>query len=208
MFRSRSIAMSAAALAVVGSCAIAAGAPASSAAPQGSTSGQVTSSAAARAGNYASHVFGSFGRAGTVRGHFVPERSFVRNGTTVVQGNLTATLRRGTGALVGRVHRHDVTLPVRAPGAHTATSAAGSEAAAAAAACSILHLVLGPLNLNLLGLVVTLNQVHLVINAVPGAGNLLGNLLCAVVNLLNGTGTGGLTSLSALLNEILAALGL
>jgi hypothetical protein len=30
------------------------------------------------------------------------------------------------------------------------------------------------------------------ITAVPGAGNLLGNLLCAVVNLLNGTG--GLTS--------------
>jgi hypothetical protein len=35
--------------------------------------------------------------------------------------------------------------------------------------------------------------------------NLLGNLLCAVVNLLNGTG--GLTSLSALLTQILAALG-
>ena len=52
----------------------------------------------------------------------------------------------------------------------------------------------------------TLNQVHLVITAVPGAGNLLGNLLCAVANLLNGGGS--LTSLSALLNELLAALGL
>jgi hypothetical protein len=49
--------------------------------------------------------------------------------------------------------------------------------------------VLGPLNLDLLGLVVTLNQVNLVINAVPGAGNLLGNLLCAVAGLLNGGGT-------------------
>ena len=39
-----------------------------------------------------------------------------------------------------------------------------------------------------------------------GAGDLLGRLLCAVVNLLNGTG--GLTSLSVLLNQILAALGL
>ena len=68
----------------------------------------------------------------------------------------------------------------------------------------MLNLVLGPLNL--LGLVVTLNQVHLTITAVPGAGNLLGNLLCAVANLLNGTGS--LSTLSALLNQILAALGL
>jgi hypothetical protein len=56
--------------------------------------------------------------------------------------------------------------------------------------------------------VVTLNQVHLTITAVPGAGNLLGNLLCAVANLLNGgTGLGNLlTELSTLLNQILAAL--
>ena len=64
--------------------------------------------------------------------------------------------------------------------------------------------MLGPLNLNLLGLVVTLNQVHLNITAVPGAGNLLGNLLCAVAGLLNGGGT--LSEISALLNSILALL--
>ena len=81
-----------------------------------------------------------------------------------------------------------------------------SNAAAAPAACNVLNLFLGPLNLNLLGLVVTLNQVHLTITAVPGAGNLLGNLLCAVANLLNGTGS--LSTLSALLNQILAAFGL
>jgi hypothetical protein len=56
---------------------------------------------------------------------------------------------------------------------------------AAAVACPILHLVLGPLNLNLLGLNVSLNQVVLDITAVHGAGNLLGNLLCSVANLLN-----------------------
>jgi hypothetical protein len=83
-----------------------------------------------------------------------------------------------------------------------------SAAAQATTGCQVLNLVLGPLNLNLLGLVVTLNQVTLNITAVPGAGALLGNLLCAVVNLLNPGGLGGLGSLSALLNEILAALGL
>jgi hypothetical protein len=41
----------------------------------------------------------------------------------------------------------------------------------------VLNLVLGPLHLDLLGLVVDLNQVHLVITAVQAPGNLLGNLL-------------------------------
>jgi hypothetical protein len=69
--------------------------------------------------------------------------------------------------------------------------------------CPILHLVLGPLNLDVLGIVVTLNQVVLDITAVPGAGNLLGNLLCAVANLLNPT---DLAQLVALLNQILLLL--
>jgi hypothetical protein len=68
-----------------------------------------------------------------------------------------------------------------------------------------LHLTLGPLDLNLLGLQVHLNQVVLDVTAVPGAGNLLGNLLCAVANLLNNPAapTGGL---AGLLNGILGAL--
>lgn len=53
-------------------------------------------------------------------------------------------------------------------------------------ACPILHLELGPLDLNLLGLRVQLNQVVLDITAIPGPGNLLGNLLCAVAGLLDG----------------------
>jgi len=49
------------------------------------------------------------------------------------------------------------------------------------------------------------------ITAVPGAGNLLGNLLCAVANLLNGLsidllGTALTNVLTQLLNNILAAL--
>jgi hypothetical protein len=77
------------------------------------------------------------------------------------------------------------------------------------APCNILHLVLGPLDLNLLGLVVHLNQVVLDITAVPGAGNLLGNLLCAVAGLLDGTPLAGLLGqIAGLLNQILAALNL
>ena len=67
--------------------------------------------------------------------------------------------------------------------------------------CPVLHLVLGPLNLNLLGLTVHLNQVVLDIDAVPGAGNLLGNLLCSVSNLLNGSPLPS-NELSGLLNIV------
>ena len=81
--------------------------------------------------------------------------------------------------------------------------------AANAAACDILNLVLGPLDLNILGLRIQLNRVVLDITAVPGAGNLLGNLLCAVAGLLDGGPLAGLLGqLQTLLNQILAALNL
>ena len=83
-------------------------------------------------------------------------------------------------------------------------------ATAAAGTCSILDLTLGPLHLDLLGLVVDLNQVHLQITAEQGSGNLLGNLLCAVAGLLDNTSTGGLSgllqSITNLLNQILGQL--
>ena len=75
---------------------------------------------------------------------------------------------------------------------------------AAGTTCAILHLTLGPLDLNLLGLAIHLNQVVLNIDAVQAPGNLLGNLLCAVAHLLDGTGP--LAGLAALLNQILAIL--
>jgi hypothetical protein len=71
--------------------------------------------------------------------------------------------------------------------------------------CQILRLSIGAIDLNLLGLTVHLNPVLLIINAVPGPGNLLGNLLCAIVNLLNGGGP--LAQIVALLNQLLALLG-
>ena len=73
------------------------------------------------------------------------------------------------------------------------------------ATCDILHLDLGPLSLNLLGLQVDLSQVILDITAQAGPGNLLGNLLCAVAGLLDGPGL--LTQLAGVLNEILRVLG-
>ena len=71
--------------------------------------------------------------------------------------------------------------------------------------CQILHLVLGPLDLNLLGVMVHLNQVVLDITAQSGPGNLLGNLLCAIAGLLDSNAPGGL--LANLLNQLFDLLG-
>lgn len=78
-----------------------------------------------------------------------------------------------------------------------------------AMSCPILNLVLGPLDLDVLGLQVHLDKVVLDIIAQSGAGNLLGNLLCAVAGLLDG-GTPLdqlLGQLTDLLQQILGALG-
>ena len=64
--------------------------------------------------------------------------------------------------------------------------------------------MLGPLDLNLLGLEVHLNRVVLDIVGQPGPGNLLGNLLCAIAGLLDRNGV--LTEISQILNAILALL--
>jgi hypothetical protein len=71
--------------------------------------------------------------------------------------------------------------------------------------CEILHLELGPVDLDLLGLVVHLDQVVLDISADAGPGNLLGNLLCALTNLLNNPLT-NLNRVAALLTKIVGIL--
>jgi hypothetical protein len=141
----------------------------------------------------------------TFTGTFTPTHFSNRHGQLLVTGIVTGTVT-GATAPTGAITPQTITTTVSrasAPAATTARTGAAAPAQAAAS-CTILDLVLGPLHLNLLGLVVDLNQVHLTITAQQGAGNLLGNLLCAVANLLNGNGTLG--GLSDLLNRILAIL--
>jgi hypothetical protein len=129
------------------------------------------------------------GGTGSFIGTFSPQSFGVRNGVLVVIGTLVGTLSDHTGALLGTVAEANVAVPIASP----------------SGTCSILNLTLGPLHLNLLGLVVNLNQIHLTITAVSGPGNLLGNLLCAIADLLN-SGTPDLGTLSTLLNRLLLAL--
>ena len=73
-------------------------------------------------------------------------------------------------------------------------------------ACQILDLVLQPIDLNLLGLRVATSRIEALIEAVPGAGALLGNLLCAITGILDPQASTPATpsELTQVLNALLA----
>jgi len=74
--------------------------------------------------------------------------------------------------------------------------------------CDVLFLQLGPLDLDLLGLVVHLDQVTLDINAESAPGNLLGNLLCAITALLDPVSfLQNILQIVSILNQIIDLIG-
>jgi len=135
----------------------------------------------------------------TLTGMFTIQRFARAQGQVVAVGTLVATLTSTVPGTPAQTVVTQLSMPLQ-----TGNSATAADVTALAT-CDILHLVLGPLHLNLLGLVVDLNQVVLDITAETGAGNLLGNLLCAITGLLDGSGS--LANLVSLLNTLLALLG-
>jgi hypothetical protein len=131
--------------------------------------------------------------------------------TSVLPLKITSvSLQNGQLLATGTLGGQTFTTPVTLSLADDAAAPTGAAAATAATpAVPILDLSLGPIHLDLLGLKVDTSKICLDIAAQPGAGNLLGNLLSDVANLLNGgtplgTILGNLTSanLSSLLNGI------
>lgn len=155
-------------------------------------------------GKITSTVVGRTSEGGRVTGSFTPTRFVERGGALYAKGFLQGKITDtdGTVTKFSGIKK----IPVKKINGQSATDA---RSAGRAAACDILNLVLGPLDLNILGLEIHLNRVVLDIVAVPGAGNLLGNLLCAVAGLLDGSPLAGLLGqLRTLLNQILGLLNL
>jgi hypothetical protein len=118
-------------------------------------------------------------------------------GTATIVGFAT----NAAGQLVATVQ---VTGSALIAGVTTAVSQTTTTTVVPAGTCPVLALDLGAIHLDVLGLVVDLSAVNLDIVAQSGPGKLVGNLLCAVVNLLNGGGsTTGLNALLDLLNNLL-----
>ncbi|MDA4109170.1 hypothetical protein BHQ17_26445 [Mycolicibacterium holsaticum] len=103
---------------------------------------------------------------------------------------------------------NDISTPGEAQSSSATTSTGQNgqvQLASQQAVCDVLNLVLGPLHLELLGLIVDLNQVVLNITADP-AGGLLGGLLCALAGGLP-VPPNPLQPIIDLLNQILGILG-
>jgi hypothetical protein len=101
-------------------------------------------------------------------------------------GTLNGTLTNALGEIVGTVPNRGIVIPLTS----------------IQATCQILHLELGPLDLNLLGVMVQLNRIFLDISTQTAPGNLLGKLVCAIEGLLEGPDA-ILRGIAGLLNLIL-----
>jgi hypothetical protein len=123
---------------------------------------------------------------GTVTGTLTVTGFTLVNGALAAVGDLTVTVTDAAGDVVGTITQA-VTIPLQQAGS-----------------CSVLHLELGPLDLNLLGLVVHLDKVVLDVTAQSGPGNLVGNLLCTVTHLLDGNAS--LNAIQNLLDALTRAI--
>jgi hypothetical protein len=178
-------------LATAGACALAAPVVAGAATQEHHATKAATTTQASSFKNIP--VTGTARNGKRFTGHVTVTQFVTRAGKTVALGTLTGRLGNRS------IKPTQVAMPA-------AVVKAPAGAAMASAVCPVLHLNLGPLNLNLLGLHVDLNQVILNITAVSGTGNLLGNLLCSVSNLLNTTPVAG-GQLSGLLGIVQQLVG-
>jgi len=107
---------------------------------------------------------------GTFTGAFTPSRFVAENGQVMAVGTLDGTLTDASGNNVGTVSDVPAEFPVTV----------------AQATCTILDLNIGGIALNLLGLMVNLDPIHLNVSAEEGS--LLGTLLCLIAGLVGGGG--------------------
>jgi len=157
----------------------------------------VTSSASAQTQQLAKRIpmTGTAKNGKKFKGTFTIDRFVSRAGKMYAVGTLKGRLK----------HRPVVRRGVRIP----TTLGSGAQSAQippTPGACQILNLTLQPIDLNLLGLRVRTSRIDLLVEGVPGAGQLLGNLLCGLLGLLDPDAlpTTPLGQLTQILNALLA----
>jgi len=135
-------------------------------------------------------VTGTLPGGGTFDGLVEIAEFAIENGQLLVSGVLTGTATQG--GVVTEITQ-------------TFTGVATSLLDPDGGKCDVLFLDIGPIFLDLLGLQVDLSQITLDVDAVSGAGNLLGNLLCAVAGLLDGPNPLGnaVANLLGIINRLL-----
>jgi hypothetical protein len=143
-------------------------------------------------------ITGTIAGGGTFAGTLSVLKFVVHDGQVAAIGMVRGTATSAAGIPLGTALVGPITLPVQVgPGVTTMTSAAAP--VAAQATCQVLHLDLGAVNLNVLGLVVTTQPITLDISG--DTAGVLGNLVCTVLDTLN-----NVVGLVALLNQLLGSL--
>ncbi len=120
--------------------------------------------------------------------------SFMANGQTVAATGTISGLINGTQSVIA-LFSAPVTLP----------STGAAAAVQPTAACQTLNVVLGPINLNVLGAIISIpNPIVLNITAVQGSASVLGNSLCNAAALLSSSGDS--QQIANSLNQLLGTL--
>jgi hypothetical protein len=172
-----------AASAVTLSCALLLGGAGTAAAGTATQSQRLTKPVALGA-----KVVGSKARQSLRTPTFSIDRFVARGGQLYAVGKLSARLG-------GRKVSRKLYLPASfSTGARTAQAPPPSTIPPTPGACPVLYLDLSPLSINLLGLLVRTSRIEVRIEALPGPGNLLGNLLCGLLGLLNPPTMAGATA--------------
>lgn len=115
-------------------------------------------------------VSGTLEDGGTFAGQIKHGKITVENGEAFLSGVLVGTANLADGT----------TQQIRQPFSDIPVDVSNTSGV-----CDILFLDVGPIFLDLLGLQVDLSEIVLDVNAVSGPGNLLGNLLCGLVGILD-----------------------
>ena len=122
-------------------------------------------------------------------GTFTVQKVIQQDGQLLVKGKLDLVLADGT----------QFTENVLAPLAYSVSSDTTGDVTVQQLTCDVLFLEIGPIDLELLGLIVHVDPIVIDIDADP-SGGLLGQLLCSLA------GGGPLQQIVSLLNQILAIL--
>jgi hypothetical protein len=117
-----------------------------------------------------------------------------------IEGKLVGTATRTDGAVNRAISKRFIRT------AELTSAANAAEVTTQQRECQILFLDIQPIFLDLLGLQISLSRVTLDITAVEGAGNLLGNLLCGLVSILDPEEPLANADLARFLNQLLPRL--
>lgn len=160
--------------------------------------GAATQAVAADSAKLTAPLTGSGAKGASFSGTFSISRFELQGGTLKAVGMVRGVVSRSSGP-VGGVVSGPVKLPVTSIKGGTLAGASAAVVGRQQAACDVLNLQLGGIDLNLLGLQVTLDPIAL---DIVGGDGPLGSLICEIVELLD-----NLVGIVGLLNDLLGLVG-